>query len=239
MTYEIKKELGSGDNAVVFLVKKSSSREQFALKVMRENTEAIQKEIDIHKKAGKLGIAPPILEDFENVRESVTNPLKIGMRGPKRGILMPLIKTFVRATWKMVLNGIIHNDLHQGNVGIMANEAVIFDFGFAEQIPDEQIPSNLTIMRQLLISQLFSLLTTVGCNRNNKINLCGDQPIHNVIYYVKSHGKNDCEILSEILKGSKYHPCQPLTSKKDGGEEKAGEEEKAANYMQFVKKKFT
>ena len=237
--YEIIEELGSGDNAVVFLVENFFSREQFALKVIRENTEAIQKEIDIHKKAGGLGIAPPIEDDFENVREYVTNPEAIGMRGPKRGILMPVIKTFVdkdsmsdeyqeelvRKTWKMVLNGIIHNDLHQGNVGIMDDKAVIFDFGLAEEIPK---PSNLTIMRQLLISQLFSLLTTVGCNGNNKINLCGEQPIHNAIYNVKRHRTDDCVALTKMLGVS---PCQALASNNQ-------ESKESGNFMQFVKKTF-
>lgn len=244
--YEIIKELGSGDNAVVFLVAMENfSDKQFALKVIKDNSEDIRKEIIIHKKAGSIGIAPPIISDFVDVHAYVTNPLEIGMDGQKRGILMPLIETFVeknsmshkhqkelvRKTWIMILNGIIHNDLHQGNVGIMDDKAVIFDFGLAEEIPK---PSNLTIMRQLLISQLFSLLTTVGCNENNKINLCGDQPIHNAIYYVKTHRNDDCEILSQML-GDRYDPCQALASKKAGKQES----KESANFMQFVKKTFT
>ena len=237
--YKIIEELGKGDNAIVFLVERQNEKlerenEKFALKVIKVNSVDITKEIEIHRKAGGLGIAPPILEDFDDVRTYVTNPFQIGMNGPKRGILMPLITAFkdsmshvhqkelVRATWIMILNGIIHNDLHQGNVGIMGDKAVIFDFGLAEEIPK---PSNLTIMRQLLISQLFSLLTTVGCNENNKINLCGNHPIHNAIYNVKTHRNDDCETLSQML-GS--DPC----NKKAGTQES----KESANFMQFVKK---
>ena len=242
--YKIIKKLGKGDNAIVFLVERQNEKlerenEKFALKVIKENTEAIQKEIDIHRKAGKLGIAPPILEDFKDVHTCVTNPLEIGMDAPSRAILMPFIETFVdkdsmspkhqrelvRETWIMILNGIIHNDLHQGNVGIMDDKAVIFDFGLAEEIPK---PSNLTIMRQLLISQLFSLLTTVGCNGNNKINLCGEQPIHNAIYNVKRHRTDDCVALTKMLGVS---PCQALASNNQ-------ESKESGNFMQFVKKTF-
>ena len=110
----------------------------------------------------------------------------------------------VSKTWRMVQLGIIHNDLHQGNVGILNEKACIYDFGEAEFIDPERVallPS--VVMRQLLVSQLYSLLTREGCNHNNNIDLCGDNmPIHDAIYFVKSHTNYDLTLLDNMINPS-------------------------------------
>jgi len=114
----------------------------------------------------------------------------------------------VSKTWRMVQLGIIHNDLHQGNVGILNGKACIYDFGEAEFIDPERVallPS--VVMRQLLVSQLYSLLTREGCNHNNNIDLCGDMPIHDAIYFVKSHTAQDLSLLENMINfGSGKNP---------------------------------
>ena len=115
----------------------------------------------------------------------------------------------VSKTWRMVQLGIIHNDLHQGNVGILNGKACIYDFGEAEFIDPERVALlPLVVIRQLLVSQLYSLLTREGCNHNNNIDLCGDRmPIHDAIYYVKSHTAQDLSLLENMINfGSGKNP---------------------------------
>lgn len=210
-SYKIKSILGKGDNAVVFLVERD--KQQFALKVIEKNTPKIDREIAVQKRAADLGCAPKILDDVINID---IEQGKFKARG-ERAIVMEIIKTFdgaktildryqvdiMRRTWILLKNGIIHNDLHQGNVGIRKEgrkwRGVIFDFGEAEVIPP---PKNNTVIRQLMVAQLFSMLTsggTNGCNRNNTIDLCGDQPIHNAIYDIKAHTEASLDSLDELL----------------------------------------
>ena len=40
---------------------------------------------------------------------------------------------------------------------------------------------------------------TNGCNRNNTIDLCGDQPIHNAIYDIKAHTEASLDSLDKLL----------------------------------------
>lgn len=210
-TYKLKKILGQGDNAIVFLVERDGK--EYALKVIRSNTPQINKEIAIQKKAADLGCAPKIYEDVENV--SIEQG-EFNVHG-ERAIVMEIIKTFegkdkisfryqkdlIQRTWILLQNGIIHNDLHQGNIGIRKEgrqwRGIIFDFGEAEVIAP---PTNNTIIRQLLVAQLFSMLTsggTSGCNKNNTIDLCGNQPIHNAIYDIKRHDKDSLDDLDKLL----------------------------------------
>jgi len=210
-SYKIKNILGRGDNAIVYLVERD--KKQFALKVIEKNTPQIDREIAVQKKAADLGCAPKILDDVFNIDiEQET----FKARG-ERAIVMEIIKTFkgaktilhkyqkdlMQRTWILLKNGIIHNDLHQGNVGIRKEgrtwRGVIFDFGEAELIPP---PKNNTIIRQLMVAQLFSMLTsggTSGCNTNNTINLCGNQPIHNAIYDIKKHSEESLDDLDKLL----------------------------------------
>ena len=207
-SYKIKSILGRGDNAIVYLVERD--KKQFALKVIEKNTPQIDREIAVQKKAADLDCAPKILDDVINIDiEQGT----FNARG-ERAIVMEIIKTFkgaktilhkyqkdlMQRTWILLKNGIIHNDLHQGNVGIRKEgrtwRGVIFDFGEAELIPP---PKTTTIIRQLMVAQLFSMLTSDGCNTNNTINLCGNQPIHNAIYDIKKHSEESLDELDELL----------------------------------------
>lgn len=207
-SYKLKSILGQGDNAIVFLVERD--RKEYALKVMRTNTPQIDREVAIQKKAASLGCAPKILEDVFDVN---IEQGEFNVHG-ERAIVMEIIKTFdksktiasrhqkdlIQRTWILLQNGIIHNDLHQGNIGIRKEgrvwKGIIFDFGEAEVITP---PTNNTIIRQLMVSQLFSMLTNTGCNSNNKIDLCGDQPIHNAIYDIKKHNKDSLDDLDKLL----------------------------------------
>lgn len=113
----------------------------------------------------------------------------------------------VSKTWRMVQLGIIHNDLHQGNVGILKGNACIYDFGEAEIINVQSVALPPVVTRQLLVSQLYSLLTRAGCNHNNNIDLCGyNQPIHDAIYFVKSHTARDLSLLENMINPPVVNP---------------------------------
>ena len=205
--YTIGKKLGSGDNAVVYEATKDG--EKYAMKFIRETSDAINREIRIHKKAMNLGCAPQIYEDFIDVKH----------KGIKyaRALVMEKISTFngktkitdqqqidiMQQTWILLENGIIHNDMHQGNIGLLNRHGIIFDFGEAEEIDP---PANKVILRQLFICQLYALITSDGCNLNNRISLCGDNPIHNAIYQVRAHKPYGLEELNRLL-GEGIDPC--------------------------------
>ena len=141
---------------------------------------------------------------LQGIVMEIIQPIWVG-DGNRNTITVPHQQQLVSKTWKMVQLGIIHNDLHQGNVGILNEEACIYDFGEAEIIQGVPLPS--VVMRQLLVSQLYSLLTREGCNHNNNIDLCGDMPIHDAIYYVKSHTAQDLSLLENMINfGSGKNP---------------------------------
>ena len=205
--YTIGKKLGSGQNAVVYEATKDSKK--YAMKFICEPSDAIDREIRIHKRAMKLKCAPQIYEDFSDVT--------LDDKSFARALVMEKIRTFKRKitrqqqidimknTWILLENGIIHNDMHQGNIGLLINNkrGIIFDFGEAEEIDP---PTNKVILRQLFICQLYALITSDGCNENNKISLCGNEPIHDAIYQVRAHKPKGLEELNELL-GDKIDPC--------------------------------
>lgn len=202
MSYEIGEYLGRGDNAVVYKVTKNGK--SYAMKFIKENTPDIIHEISIHKEAARLGCAPNIYEDFLNVEhEGVVYA---------RAIVMDVIQTFrssisddiqkdiVQRTWLLIQHGIIHNDLHQGNIGMRREgrrmRGVIFDFGEAERIDP---PKDCVVLRQLLVSQLYALITKTDCNTNNSIPLCGDHPIHDTIYLIRKHSPETLQELQALV----------------------------------------
>ena len=206
-TYQVVGIYGKGDNATVYKVKKNNRL--YALKVIKEVDDSVVKEIDIQNRAAALGCAPTIYEDVNDID---FNQGKYHIRGA-RAIVMEVIETFekkrsmskalqrdlIKRTYTLLKNGIVHNDLHQGNVGFRKEgrsvRGIIFDFGLAEIIPP---PKNPIVLRQLLVSQLYSLVTNFDCNANNNIPLCGDQPIHNAIYYAKAHSEDSLRKLQEL-----------------------------------------
>ena len=196
--YTIRKQLGFGANAVVYEATKDGK--EYAMKFIRETSDSIDREIRIHQRAMELKCAPQIIEDFTQVR--------LKKQKYARALVMEKISTFKREiprqhqieimqnTWILLENGIIHNDMHQGNIGLLNQRGIIFDFGEAEEIDP---PTNKVILRQLFICQLYALITSNGCNSNNKIVLCGEQPIHDAIYYVRAHKPEGLEQLNELL----------------------------------------
>jgi len=206
-TYKVLGEYGKGDNATVYKVKKNNKL--YALKVIKKMDDSIGKEIEIQKRAAELGCAPRIYEDQNHI------DFKYGEYHIKgaRAIVMEVIETFekkrsmskalqrdlIKRTYTLLKHGIVHNDLHQGNVGFRKEgrtvRGIIFDFGLAEIIP---APKNPIVLRQLLVSQLYSLVTNIDCNANNNIPLCGDQPIHNAIYYAKAHSEDSLRELQKL-----------------------------------------
>ena len=120
-------------------------------------------------------------------------------------------KDLVQRTWLLIQNGIIHNDLHQGNVGMRREgrrmRGVIFDFGEAERIDP---PRDCVVLRQLLVSQLYALITRTDCNTNNTIPLCGDHPIHDTIYLIRKHSPESLQELEDLIGIS----CQRPESRK-------------------------
>lgn len=143
---------------------------------------------------------------LQGIVMEIIQPIWVG-DGKKDTITVPHQQQLVSKTWRMVQLGIIHNDLHQGNVGILNGEACIYDFGEAEIINVQSVPLPPVVMRQLLVSQLYSLLTREGCNHNNNIDLCGDNmPIHDAIYFVKSHTNDDLTLLNNMIKNVDINP---------------------------------
>ena len=207
------KMLGSGDNAVVYEATKNGTT--FAMKLIKRNTKSMQQEISIHKEAAALGCAPKIFADFGR--------MTVKGRTYARALIMEIIRPFntadttqmdiIQRCYILLQNGIIHNDLHQGNVGVRLENGeergIIFDFGEAERIAP---PTDKVVLRQLLVAQLYALLTDKGCNYNNTLSLCGDAPIHDAIYLIRAHTKKSLSELNKLL-GDDIDPRSELELK--------------------------
>jgi RIO-like serine/threonine protein kinase len=63
-------------------------------------------------------------------------------------------KQLVNVVAKMVSHGIIHNDLHPGNIGVLKNgKLVIFDYGFSQRADVE-----IKFPEQVLMAQLYTII---------------------------------------------------------------------------------
>jgi len=176
--------IGTGENAVVHSAVDNKGT-PLAMKIIQggANNLALQHEIEMHKRAQESQITARIYACYK-----AGDNLHVVMDSLQPYSEFKTTKKYERdlicKVWKMIQAGIIHNDLHQGNVGrLTSGEAVIFDFGFAKLVDAH---TTTLVQEQLVIAQLYSLLENHehGCNTNNVKNLCNSAFVDE-IYNIK------------------------------------------------------
>lgn len=96
---------------------------------------------------------------------------------------------------KSVAAGLLHNDLHQGNIGWRRDAMVMFDFGFTMQIKPIQ---DVAVYLQVVMAQLYGLIEP--CSKEN-VSWCHAEDGENtvvtdVIYGIRT---NNPEIIRWLL----------------------------------------
>jgi predicted Ser/Thr protein kinase len=127
-----------------------------------KNTNAVEKEIRIQKAASSLGLAPEIY-DIERAQGQIN--VYMQQLYPIKALKTSQQQQLVDTVAKLINNGIIHNDLHFGNImRTTKGKVMITDFGMAQQTR-YPIGFSSHLFRQTMIATLSSLLDP--CNQNN------------------------------------------------------------------------
>ena len=109
-------------------------------------------------------------------------------------------KGFVEMVARLVAVGLIHNDLHYGNIGKLPGkdgQIVLFDYGLAQLIDP---PTHILVYAQIVMAQLYSLIDS--CNNNNVKTFndyCGkNNPIVDTINGIRKNDEKTMAALEKI-----------------------------------------
>jgi hypothetical protein len=153
------RRLGKGEYGDVLLVRNGGV--EGAMKVMKD-TPSNRREVGVQRMAAELGIAPKVYEDGSAGNGKVYVVMQVVKPFPKSPTRVQQ-RGFVKAALKAVRAGIIHNDLHAGNVGLgPKGNVLLLDYGLTELHAPIQDPM---LWRQVLIAQLYAFADP--CNVNN------------------------------------------------------------------------
>ena len=182
---ELKGELGRGDFGIAYELKSGAQTEaiagalsasgQYVLKqitIMNPKGKSdFKNEVDIGIKLGDLGVAPKIYKSWF-CEDSTSNQLygyyvmdKLssvwkGDYGHQLGNNKHQ-QQLITAIEGMVCQGYLHQDCHVGNIGFVAGNVKLFDFGLTVEIPREECATcfiNPTVKNLLTASQLFIVI---------------------------------------------------------------------------------
>jgi len=182
---KIKGELGRGDFGIAYELKPGAQNEaiagalsasgQYVLKqitIMNPKGKSdFINEVNIGIKLGDLGVAPKIYKSWfcedrtsrqlygYYVMDKLSSVWK-GDYGHQHGNQKHQ-QQLITAIEGMVHQGYLHQDCHVGNIGFVAGNVKLFDFGLTLEIPREQCATcfiNPTIKNLLTASQLFIVI---------------------------------------------------------------------------------
>lgn len=188
------KKLGGGDAGTVY---QHTEDPNLVIKVVKKASE-VAGEVRMQKMMACIGVAPDIIDMQDNaiVMERIV-PLE------KREVLDAADQQeLVNLVAMSVAVGLLHDDLHQGNVGRSAKTGamVMYDFGFTKQIKPVQ---DGIVYLELVAGQLYALLDP--CNTNNTFKwMCDsnedESPIVDTIYYIRGGKKRKTAALFRAQK---------------------------------------
>lgn len=116
--------------------------------------QAIRKEVKVQKEAAALGIAPQI-HSVDSEPKQTPNKFRIEMdRCSAPTYNSELAKQLIQSIGIMIDGGIIHNDLHQGNIMTYAGEVKIIDYGFAKMIKKPTMDES-NLLQAMHLAQLL------------------------------------------------------------------------------------
>lgn len=161
---------------------KHAENEAWVIKVVHDRA-AIEGEVAMQRRMACIGAAPKIIEVIGN---EVTMERIVPLRKNEM-ISLEEQEQMVNLVLRSVAVGLLHNDLHQGNIGrsFSTGEMVMFDFGFTEMFnAPEQLQDSVYL--QIVAAQLYALLDP--CNTNNSTKWLCDQrsPIVDAIYTIRN-----------------------------------------------------
>jgi len=171
--------IGQGEQGVVY---KHVENDAWVIKVVHDRA-AIQGEVAMQRRMACIGVAPRIIDVTDN---EVTMERIVPLR-KNEIISIREQEQLVNLVLQSVAVGLLHNDLHQGNIGrsFSSGNMVMFDFGFTTMFnaPDELEES---VYLQIVAAQLYALLDP--CNTNNSTGwLCDPKsPVVNAIYTIRN-----------------------------------------------------
>ena len=116
--------------------------------------QAMRKEIEIQQEAAKLGIAPQI-HSVDSEPKQTPNKFRIEMDRCSAPVYnSESAKQLVKSIAVMIDGGIVHNDLHQGNIMTLQGELKIIDYGFAKAIQKPTIDES-NLLQAMHLAQLL------------------------------------------------------------------------------------
>lgn len=205
VVYERGREIQRGENGVVY---ECRNHPRFVIKEVAESVDSadIQREVDMQHMMACLEVAPRIVDSTDGriVMERIDALGTLNTRDQSDVIEIVL---------KSVANGLLHNDLHHGNMGRIDGRVRLIDFGLTKQIDP---PTDQTVYLQLVIAQLYALVDP--CNTNNVQNLCMDPgPIVDAIYFIRQgettlDGQNAIEWMWEYGQNAMIARCQNVAT---------------------------
>lgn len=164
--------IGQGDFGITYVHPQNRNR---VIKVVRvgkgEKKKEVEEEVRIQSFLGERGLAPKVypLQGGKDVVFSGGNML-YGMQRmyPIRRWTFHSFETLLETMRRTIFDhGIVHNDLHQGNVmRTGSGKTLPIDFGLSVRIPEEDLGGcGDLLLERILFSQVIMLLEK--CNMNN------------------------------------------------------------------------
>jgi len=166
----IDRELASGDNGTAYLLNsgqvlkkaflRPSKKRNSSGKSFEEKKEDYYAETSTGIALGNIGIAPKIYKYWECESDGYyTMDLLTGVLNENiflngtNGISAQQIQYgIIMALCTMVQNGYTHQDCHFGNIGLIGEKVVLFDFGFTKRFNDQNH------ILDVLVSQLYIVI---------------------------------------------------------------------------------
>lgn len=200
-------KLGAGAGGTVYTVK---HHPDLAMKLLinaetdKENEEAFDNELKMLQllQSKQLGTIVPQLVCFNRAERAIVTNRLYGVK-PEQWGSVEFQRSVVTAIKALTKSGILHNDLHAGNV--MANDAgraVLIDFDLSSVIK----PKDPAIEDQLVLAQLYALIDS--CNSNTRMNICledepEDQPgtIASEIYAIRQRARKLAPAMGKVANG--------------------------------------
>jgi tRNA A-37 threonylcarbamoyl transferase component Bud32 len=159
--------------------------------VVKRATNISESEMAMHRIMACLNVAPQLYDVGKNtIIMDRVRPLTRDER-----ISVTDQRALVVLVAKSVAAGLLHNDLHQGNVGWLRDAMVMFDFGYTMQIEPIRDP---VVYLQVVMAQLYSLIEP--CSKEN-VSWCHAEDNENTIVADTIYGirTNDLQTVSWLM----------------------------------------
>ncbi len=185
------KVLGNGATA---LVVEDNTDRSIVYKIVQD-PKSIELETYMQQLCACVNVAPQIYDLHDNVLKM--QRIEMLKEYPNEIQQQQVVELVAR----MVAVGLIHNDLHLGNIGKLPDGMILIDFGLTEKI-EGALMSDIVFL-QVVLAQLYALIDP--CNHNNPglssdSEQCGETSVFvNYIYAIRNHDHKN-ELIRLLLR---------------------------------------